>query len=362
MSPPRRKKFLPYKLLIYKLILKARARRWRRAAGVEVPSVCVGNVTVGGTGKTPHTEMILDLLQQSDRWGNSQIGMLSRGYKRKSKGYQTVSRESTASFAGDEPLQVKRKFPAVSVSVDKNRVRGAGKLIKDGVRLLVLDDAFQYKKLHASLNIVLVDYMRPVFADGLLPFGRLRDLPERIFEADMIIVSKCPAGMEAAEKAAFAENLRLTAYDPVSFNARTPKGKELKLLFSKVEYCQPEPVFEGADPRYCYAPNVVPVTGIANDAPFKAWLSDSYKVNPGLSFPDHHKFGRADIAALKGAARRYPTALLATTEKDAVRFRECSKLPPELRKRLFCFPIKAVLETEGELQCLSAALDALQTT
>ena len=353
-------------MLIHRLILKARARRWRRAPGACVPTVCVGNVSVGGTGKTPHTELILDLLQRSDFWGNCQLGMLSRGYKRKSRGYQVVERGSSASFSGDEPLQIKRKFPAVTVAVDKKRVRGASNMAKDGVQLIVLDDAFQYNRLHASLNIVLVDYSRPVFQDRLLPFGKLRDLPKRIFDADIIIVSKCPAGMDAAEKAMYAGKLRLKDYDASACTARTPgtrkkPGKEIKLLFSHVEYCHPEAVFEGADARYCYAQKVVPVTGIANDTPFKAWLSDTYKLNPGLSFPDHHKYGLADISAILSSARHYRTSLLATTEKDSVRLHDCKDVPEEVRTRMFYFPIKAVFESEEELQCLGAALDALRT-
>ena len=139
-------------MLIQRLILKRAARAWRKAPGAEVPTICVGNITVGGTGKTPHTEMILRLLQELRP--EARLAVLSRGYKRKSKGYQQVMTDSTASFAGDEPLQIKRKFPEVKVSVDKNRVEGCRNLVSDGTDIIVLDDAFQYKKLHATLNIV----------------------------------------------------------------------------------------------------------------------------------------------------------------------------------------------------------------
>ena len=199
-------------MLIHRLILKSRARRWRKAAGAEVPTVCVGNVTAGGTGKTPFTELTLRLLQDSPRWGMSNLAMLSRGYKRRSRGFQQIMRDSSAAFAGDEPLQIKKKFPAVTVAVDKNRVEGcdflthpeklsvgsfkAGKAMgmkRASVRsargckdkdfpaadIIVLDDALQFRRLHATFNIVLVDYNRPVFQDKLLPFGRLRDLPSR---------------------------------------------------------------------------------------------------------------------------------------------------------------------------------------
>ena len=138
-------------MLIQRLILSRAAKAWRKAPGAAVPTVCVGNITVGGTGKTPHTELILRLLQESDRWGNANLAVLSRGYKRKSKGFQIVQRSSTAAFAGDEPLQIARKFPAVTVAVDKDRVAGCARLVAgeggpcapDGGRgagIIVLDD------------------------------------------------------------------------------------------------------------------------------------------------------------------------------------------------------------------------------
>ena len=195
-------------MLIHRLILKRAAKAWKKAPGAAVPTICVGNITVGGTGKTPHTEMILRLLQEAGRSG---LAVLSRGYKRKSKGFQTVQVDSTAAFAGDEPLQIKRKFPAVDVAVDKNRVEGCAKLVESGASLIVLDDAFQYKKLHASLNVVLVNSHRPIFEDRLLPFGRLRDLPSRIADADVVIVSKCPREMEAEERGAL---FRGRGFDP----------------------------------------------------------------------------------------------------------------------------------------------------
>ena len=152
--------------MIYRLILALRHlafdKGWKKTYKAEVPTICVGNITVGGTGKTPHTEMILRELMASDRWGFRNIAVLSRGYKRKSKGFQIVERDSSARFAGDEPLQIARKFPSVKVAVDKNRVKGCEKLAADGTEIIVLDDAFQYRRLSASLNIVLVDFNRPI--------------------------------------------------------------------------------------------------------------------------------------------------------------------------------------------------------
>ena len=270
-------------MLIQRLILKRAARAWRKAPGAEVPTICVGNITVGGTGKTPHTEMILRLLQELRP--EARLAVLSRGYKRKSKGYQQVMTDSTASFAGDEPLQIKRKFPEVKVSVDKNRVEGCRNLVSDGTDIIVLDDAFQYKKLHATLNIVLVNYKRPIFEDSLLPFGRLRDLPSRIADADVVIVTKCPHEMEEDEKSEWRKTLRLDGGKP--------------LFFTTVDYDAHVAVWPGeADPRYNYSKTVILFSGIADDTPLRAYLSDTYKIVDVLKFPDHHKFSGADIRSI----------------------------------------------------------------
>lgn len=344
---------------IYKMILRRRAARWRTAPGAAVPTVCVGNVTVGGTGKTPHTEMIIRLLESNAPDGVAgapRIAVLSRGYKRSSKGFQLVQADSTASFAGDEPLQIKRKFPAVAVAVDKDRVRGCEMIAgAEGLRLatathepaqktspeasrtvIILDDAFQYNRLRASLNLVLVDWNRPVWSDRLLPFGRLRDLPERLADADAVIVTKCPRYAEDEELEAVREKVR--AY-----------RSDLPVFFTYIEYEDPKPVFAETDPHYSYAQSCVLFTGIANDRPLQAYLSDRYKVAGHIGFADHHKFSRSDIRRIATLASRYPTAMIATTEKDAQRIRDCAFVPDIIRTRLFEVPIRAeFLSPEGQ--------------
>lgn len=331
-------------MLIQRLILKRAAKAWRKAPGAEVPTICVGNITVGGTGKTPHTEMILRLLQELRP--EARLAVLSRGYKRKSKGYQQVMTDSTAAFAGDEPLQIKRKFPEVKVSVDKNRVEGCRNLASDGTEIIVLDDAFQYKKLHAALNIVLVNYKRPIFEDSLLPFGRLRDLPSRIGDADVVIVTKCPHEMEEDEKTGWREKLRLRDDQP--------------LFFTTVEYDTPVAVWpEEADPRYNYSRTVILFSGIADDTPLRAYLSDTYKIVDVLKFPDHHKFTGSDIRSIAASVRKYPTAALLTTEKDAVRVLDCKKVDESIRKRLFAVPVKATFVGEGDSEAFAQMLARL---
>ncbi len=356
--------------MIYGLVLRLRHRAYdkgkKKVFEAPVPTICVGNITVGGTGKTPHTEMILRKLLSSDQWAYANLAVLSRGYKRKSKGFQIVTPDSTASFAGDEPLQMARKFPSVTVAVDKDRVHGCEVLasgqegyfsasLRDPVRanapekpscpkaqLIVLDDAFQYRRLSARLNIVLIDYNRPIWEDKLLPYGRLRDLPSRLAQAQMVIVTKCPASLDNWERSEWRRLLRLTPAQ--------------QLFFTTISYGTPEPVFPEADARYTYAQRLVLVSGIANDAPLRSFLSDSYKLAGRLAFPDHHKFSRADIRKLSAAIRENPTACLMTTEKDAQRLRDVSKVPLEVRQRLFYIPIEASFLSPEEDAAFTSAL------
>ena len=314
--------------MLYRLILALRNlaydKGWKKSIKAEVPTICVGNITVGGTGKTPHTEMILRKLLQSDRWAYSNIAVLSRGYKRKSKGFQIIGRDATARFAGDEPLQIARKFPSVTVAVDKDRVHGCEQLKAD---IIVLDDAFQYRRLTPSLSIVLVDYNRPIFKDKLLPWGRLRDLTSQMKRAQVVIVTKCPASLEDDEREEWRKNLKL--------------APEQRLFFTTTWHDAPEPVFPEADSRYTYAHRLILVSGIANDAPLRSHLSDTYKISLRLAFKDHHKFTRGDIHAIDKAVKEIPTACIMTTEKDAQRLRDAKKVPDRIKERLFYIPVKA---------------------
>ena len=324
--------------MIYGLVLRLRHRAYdkgkKKVFRAPVPTICVGNITVGGTGKTPHTEMILRKLLASDQWAYANLAVLSRGYKRKSKGFQIVAPDSTAAFAGDEPLQMARKFPSVTVAVDKDRVHGCEILAGQGTQLIVLDDAFQYRRLAAQLNIVLVDYNRPLWEDKLLPWGRLRDLPSRLSGAQVVIVTKCPASLDDWARSEWHRRLKLSPTQ--------------QLFFTTISYGTPEPVFQEADARYTYAQRLVLVSGIANDAPLRSYLSDSYKIVGRLAFPDHHKFSRGDIRKLSAAVRENPTACLMTTEKDAQRLRDCKAIPDSIRQRLFYLPIQAQFFSQEE--------------
>ena len=346
----------------------------RKVSTCEVPTICVGNITAGGTGKTPHTEMILRTLLKSDDWAYEDLAVLSRGHRRASGGFQIVTRDGSVKEYGDEPLQIKKKFPGVTVAVDRHRVKGCDLLchpekLKTDKRarkcseaeiapsdLIVLDDAFQYRALRAYYNIILVDYNRPTHKDKLLPFGRLRDLPERLGAADIIIVSKCPAFLEDEKKIEWAKVFGLEDFNPLTCKGTDRKGKEKILLFSTIWYSALSPIFEEADPRYAYSQKLILFSGIAKDTPLRMYLSDEHKIVKRFCFEDHHKYTKYDIRRIMNAVRENPTAVVATTEKDCQRILDLGNIPKELKVRLFQVPIEVGFLSEHEKTVFETSL------
>ena len=345
----------------------------KKSFEAEVPTVCVGNITVGGTGKTTHTEMILRTLLGSDDWAYSNIAVLSRGYRRKSRGFQKVGRQGSALVYGDEPLQMAKKFPSVTVAVDKDRVEGCRFLAHPEelqtakkarkcqdkeipkADIIVLDDAFQYRRLRATLNIVLVDYNRPVHKDRPLPWGHLRDLPSRLGAADIIIVTKCPLYMDEWEKGKWAQYLGLKNFSTATCTGVRDRRTQV-LLFSSIGYQPMVPVFEEADSRFMYAHRLILFSGIAKDTPLRSYLSDTYKVVKRLSFPDHHKYSSRDMRTIGHAVQAWPTACVATTEKDAQRIVDTKKVPGSLKQRLFQVPIEVHFLSDVEQKVFETTL------
>lgn len=351
-------------LFPYWLALKTRHLMFdcglRKVNRTEVPSICVGNIAVGGTGKTPHTEMILRMLLEDDEWAGRNIAVLSRGYKRRTKGFQQVTYDGTAREYGDEPLQIKKKFPSVTVAVDKSRKEGcdflchpeklqsskkARKCIDKNLPeadLIILDDAFQHRAIKASVSIVLIDYNRPLFKDHLLPLGKLRDLPERISAADIVIVTKCPPDLNVWERSKWTEALGIRP------------GQHI--FFTKTCYDTPVPVFPEGDQRYVYSKKLVLFSGIANDTPLRHYLSSDYKIVRHLKFPDHHKFSWSDVREIEKAAGGYPTAVVMTTEKDCQRLRDCRRISDRMKMRLFYTPIKSEFISAQEKEQFTSIL------
>ena len=177
---------------------------------------------------------------------------------------------------------------------------------------------------------------------------RLRDLPGRLYDADVVIVSKCPPYMEEADKVAFAKTLKFKSFDPVTCVAEASRGRRVTLLFSSIRYEQRQPVFESTDPHYLYAQQTLLFSGIANDAPLVNYLSDKHNVVWHHSFPDHHKYTRGDISTILAAVKKHPTASVVTTEKDAQRVLDYKEMPSKLAERTFMVPISVDFITEEE--------------
>ena len=318
-----------------------------KSAEYPVPVICVGNIAVGGTGKTPHTEMIIRMVQDKYR-----IAVLSRGYKRKTKGFRIASESDTFSQVGDEPLQIKQKFPDIIVAVCEDRRTGIEKLLAlpepgNGTKgpfrpqMIILDDAFQHRKVKPSHNIVLINWHNPLFTDNLLPIGRLRDLPEQIRRAHSIIVTKSPRFGEHDN--IIDAPLAAQQIAPVAKEWRAKLGlrDDQKLHFSSIFYGTPLPVCpEEGDNRYIYSGSAVFFTGIANDTEFRNHIVGSYKVLDSIKFPDHYNFTRSNIKEINRWAAKYPMSAVLTTEKDSKRLVGNPYLSAELKKRLFYIPIE----------------------
>jgi tetraacyldisaccharide 4'-kinase len=254
----------------------------------------------------------------------------------------------------------------VTVAVDKSRIKGcdflahpeklhtekAGRRCKDknlpAADLIILDDAYQHRALKPTLSIVLIDFNRPTYKDHLLPIGKLRDLPERVHKADMLIVTKCPYDMNSWQKCIWAENLGLRSFDAQACCGTRADGKKQYVFFSQIAYDTPEAVFPEGDARYVYTKRLIMFSGIANDKPMARWLSGDYKIVRHYSFSDHHNFSRGDISSIASAAKVFPTAVIMTTEKDAQRVRDNRFVKDDLKQRMFYLPIKTRFVTEEE--------------
>jgi tetraacyldisaccharide 4'-kinase len=315
--------------LIYALSIWIRNKLydWHIFKSVEfkLPVITVGNITVGGTGKTPHTELLISILKDK-----TPTAIVSRGYKRMTRGFRYVEITDTVKQAGDEPLQIKRKNPDITVAVDGNRVEAIRRLKNEIPELgvVILDDAFQHRKVHPAISIVLIDYNRPISTDHYLPYGRLRDNKSQKKRADMVIVTKCPLKMQPVEQKIMMKNLKLHPCQQV--------------YFTTFDYGLPLPVFEGAQFLSTAVKEAVILTGIANPSTFLDYIASSFNVIDHLRFPDHHFFTKKDIEKINKSGMTHPSVMIFTTEKDAQRLRMLDELSDEVKKRLFYIPVNVI--------------------
>ena len=297
------------------------------------PIICIGNITVGGTGKTPHTELLLRLLLPEHR-----VAVLSRGYKRKSRGFHLADVDTPMSIIGDEPWQMKQKFPEAIVAVDANRRRGITTLLTDertrDVDVILLDDAFQHRYVRAGLNLLLTDYHRLITDDELLPAGRLREPVVAKERAQVVIVTKCPADMKPMDFRVIQQALHLKPYQHLFFT--TFRYGHLRRLFSNIP---------GPEEELTSDTHVLLLTGIASPQQMVMDLRRTTRHITPMFFSDHHPFGSHDVKRIEEAftAMQGSKRLIVTTEKDASRLLNVKDLSPIVRRHIYVLPVEVAL-------------------
>ncbi|MEG1617910.1 MAG: tetraacyldisaccharide 4'-kinase [Bacteroidales bacterium] len=312
----------------------------------DIPVICVGNIAVGGTGKTPHIEFLIRLLQP-----HYKVAVLSRGYKRKSKGFQLSNPDSTPAQLGDEPYQIFSKFPGIIVAADADRRNGIRQLmaLTSKPEVILLDDAYQHRYVKAGLNILLTDYHRKIYEDKILPAGRLRESMSGIKRADLAIVTKCPNNLKPDDTDEIERKMGLKESQP--------------LFFSGLHYGELRPVFPSisADERnnlpshlknderehmeFTKETEVLMVTGIAQPKLLQTYLKEQYTLKEQLIFPDHHNFTKNDIQQIdaKFSNLKNKQKCIIVTEKDAVRLQHNPYLTPSLKKNMYFLPLEVVI-------------------
>ncbi|MDR1918668.1 MAG: tetraacyldisaccharide 4'-kinase [Tannerellaceae bacterium] len=307
-----------------------------------VPVISLGNLAIGGTGKTPHTEYLINLLGKQYK-----LGVLSRGYKRSTRGFILAGDEDTALTIGDEPYQMKRKFPHVCIAVDGNRGRGIRNLLAlpDEQRpdIILLDDAFQHRYVSPSLSILLTDYNRLFYQDKLLPFGYLREAKGNMRRAHVIIATKCAEDLLPIDFRIIESEMGLQPYQHVYFT-RITYGKT-KPVFPVYTDHIPEGNFLNADNE------VLLLAGIASPTLFIREAQQRFKKVTSLVFPDHHSFDKQDIRKIKETFNRLdsPDKFILVTEKDAARLLHNPLIPDEWKKLIYYLPITIDFCTETNL-------------
>ncbi|MBR0492408.1 MAG: tetraacyldisaccharide 4'-kinase [Muribaculaceae bacterium] len=323
----------------------------------DVPVVSVGNITVGGTGKTPHVEYIIEALYR-----RYHIAVLSRGYKRKTKGFILASNNMTPRDIGDEPYQIFSKFSGlITLAVCESRRKGIRELLRidPDINLILLDDGFQHRYVKPKVNIVLVDYNHPPYEDKLMPLGTLREPARNVLRGDIVVVTKCPSDITAMDIRMVKKNLALFPYQG--------------LFFSNIRYADPIPVFPIQSPQITSLQwlreddAVLCLTGIATPKPLVRYLRQFAARVKVMHFDDHHFFTRRDFSDIFKVYNQLEgkRKFIITTEKDAVRIMNNPYFPPTRRHCIFYIPMRVgFLEMEGAnfIEGLVKKIDDLGST
>ena len=284
----------------------------------DIPIICVGNITVGGTGKTPTVEMLVE--HYSEVYN---VAVLSRGYGRKTEGYRVVEENDTYRTVGDEPLQIKHKFPNIKVIVCEKRAFAVHRIKEEfpEVNMIIMDDGFQHRYIEPLVNIIIVDANRPVQHDHLLPYGQLRDTTDSLSRAHYFIVTKCPENMKPID-------MRL-------MNKWLIEKPSQEIYFSRMQAATPCPVFAGIEDTVAHGATVIAMSGIGDNDAFNRGLSQRYKVVDTIDLDDHHSYRMSDLKRMQQLLAKHPNAVIMTTEKDAVKLSHSDAIPEDLRHKLF---------------------------
>ncbi len=316
-----------------------------------IPTICVGNLSVGGSGKTPHIELLISLLRRDYR-----IAVLTRGYGRKGKKPRIATVEDDAHTIGDEPLQIKRKYPDIMVYVDGNRKRGLKEMeqmpAEERPQVVLMDDGFQHRSVTPSYSILLTRYSDPYYQDFYMPFGNLRDGKREAFRADTIIFTGTPKQANVTEMRLKIEKTNAMAYQDI--------------FCSSIHYEKPQPLFtpEECTTHEVLSPEkqVMVISGIANPKAFQDTCVIYFpKILDYIEYPDHHDFRKEEIQALVDDLKANPDLFILTTEKDGMRFITLKKwIPTEVRHRIWILPISIDMELGDRIQLLRKAKKAIK--
>lgn len=315
--------------ILYKaaVILRHRLFDWgvlKSEKDFGIPIICIGNITVGGTGKTPMAEMLIAYLSQTHR-----VALLSRGYGRRTKGYCEVQTTSHYRDVGDEPLQIKLKFPATPVVVCEKRADAIRRIRAEhpDVDLIIMDDAFQHRQVEATVNVIMIDATRPFREDRMLPAGMLRDVPGALYRAHYFVVTKCPEKMPPIDRRILRKTLISVAYQ--------------RVYFTRYESFMPQPLFADDAPELTSSRHrrVIALSGIGNPKPFVATLKKYFDLVAEMTLDDHHVYKLRDLNRLKALLVQHEGAVIVTTEKDAVKLLNSDRIPEQIRRAIYYLPI-----------------------
>lgn len=276
-----------------------------RAHRFDFPVICVGNLSVGGTGKTPMTEYLIRLLKD-----NYKIVTLSRGYKRKTKGFVWAKEDANVNMIGDEPMQLHLSFPEIKVAVGEDRARAIKHIMYDmpDTEVIILDDAFQHRSVEAGYNILLTAYQSLYTQDCFLPTGNLRDAKTSALRADVVVVTKCPPLLGIQEKESIVQKLAL--------------HPSQKVFFTTIEYAPLQPLFNAPSIALDTNMEVVLVTGIAHTTHIEQYIKEQVKQVSLLAYMDHYSFDEKDFDEIIATLKKKKSAqkIIVTTAKDAVKW------------------------------------------